>query len=1320
MTRDPRIEALIGSAHGAGPAALRVGVRRSAAAVAVVAAVGMLAIHAVLLPALTAGTRWIDLLVASVLGLVLTVAKHLAWPRVMLCDRPGRAQRRNAIWLLLPVVIVCSYYCIELAHAARSPVLAMFASALGTALIGGAAMAWAVSLAQIEHAIGAETRIGTADAARAVGIGVMGLILLIVAIGAARRFEYAQRVAEMQPAGELINLAGRQRMLSMHLGRSVARIGGMPQSQPELLRQFDTALARFIREAETLDATAAGWTPLHSAPARDASNAALARADTMRDGIVDAAREVRRAYRDRSDAVASAGRLQSAIDDGLPAFESVVEALQAATEHGRREVERASAFGFWLLALVGISGGIGVWRAVSFVVHRQGSSNAAHAAAAHRLAAVVRSTTNLVVTTDLAGRITWVNAAFENVTGYTCDEVIGKRPGSILQCPETDPRAVSQMHDAIARNVPSTVEILNQGKRGNRYWLRLTIEPLYDALAVQCGFMAIETDITEAVLLRQQRRGIFEAMAAGVVVQDSDGRITDCNSAACRMLGLDADQLCGRRSVDPRWRSIREDGSELPGEQHYAMHTLRTGETVSDGIMGVETPEGTRVWLSVSTQLMDDAHTGRRTVISSFTDLTLRKRAETELAIERARLAAALDGTGAGTWRWRIADGMLDVDSRWLEMVAGEPFGTGCVAIGDWMRRLHPDDAALTVEAAAMHRCGVSERFDVEVRVRNSRGHWSWVHCRGRIDSTDDDGRGQSMIGTLLDITARREAAIEFAIEQEKLQQLFELAPFGVALTDDEDSRVLDCNQALLDIVGMSRGELLRRTLRELTPLDYQEQWQQNSMVMDAAGRCGPFAKEYEVADGRRVPVTVTAQRIRLADGSRAVWVVVQDMTARKLLEEGLHREARTDKLTGLANRAALMERIESAVAAARVSAREGFGLLFLDFDRFKLVNDTLGHAAGDELLCLIAERLRKALRKPLGRDRGSSFVARIGGDEFVVLVPWTSDLAAIDAVAQRLLESLAAPYLVNGSELQSSASIGVVSSAQGDLDASVVLRNADTAMYEAKRRGRGLAVVYDHSMHARLQREVLVERHLRHAIGLGEVSIVYQPIVDLETGELASVEALARWNSAELGEVSPNEFIPIAEDCGVIAELGAWALHEACDQFAEWVASHPDARATISVNLSRVQMGKPEHLLRMIENTLEATGLAPNRLQLEVTERDVMRDPTAVLVLMRHLRAIGVRLAMDDFGTGTSSLACLRDYPFDVIKIDRAFVGDLDSSAQVMALVHATMMLIENLGMTSVAEGVETRAQAAILQSVGCRLGQGWLFGVPGELSAL
>jgi len=510
------------------------------------------------------------------------------------------------------------------------------------------------------------------------------------------------------------------------------------------------------------------------------------------------------------------------------------------------------------------------------------------------------------------------------------------------------------------------------------------------------------------------------------------------------------------------------------------------------------------------------------------------------------------------------------------------------VRVGDWMRRLHPEDAPAARETATMHFLGLTERYDAELRLRHRDGRWRWVHCRGRLTARAADGAPVSMYGTLLDITARKEAAAAAASEQHKLRTLFELAPVGVALARDEDGAIIDCNLALCTVLGRSAAELSGRNLREFTPADGLREWDARNEAFREQGSVGPYEKEYLRPDGSRVPVLVSARRVPLADGGAAVWIIVQDISERRAMERGLQIEARTDKLTGLANRAALLERLDAAVQQARLEPRAGFGLLFLDFDRFKLVNDTLGHEAGDELLRQIAQRLRGALRLSEHGPAGGTFVARIGGDEFVVLVSGTSDVRGIERVARRLLAALAAPYPIRGSDVQSSASIGVVSSAQCELDASAMLRDADTAMYEAKRRGRGMAVVFDEGMS------------------------------DVDTQVLET------------------------------ASRGVYPL-------------------------DRVQ------------------GLDAPRLR-----RFFQR------------------------GTGTSSLACLRDYPFDVIKIDRAFVGDLDSNGQVLALVHATMMLIENLGMTSVAEGVETTAQAAILQSVGCRLAQGWLFGPPVALAGV
>jgi diguanylate cyclase (GGDEF)-like protein len=464
---------------------------------------------------------------------------------------------------------------------------------------------------------------------------------------------------------------------------------------------------------------------------------------------------------------------------------------------------------------------------------------------------------------------------------------------------------------------------------------------------------------------------------------------------------------------------------------------------------------------------------------------------------------------------------------------------------------------------------------------------------------------------------------------------------------------------------------------------------------------------------------------MKMVDGSgrEVIWSIVQDISDRKAMESELTEAARRDKLTGLANRTLLMDRLQRAIGRVRAGTQQRFAVLFLDFDHFKLINDTLGHEAGDELLRQIGTRLRRTLRAAdaMSDEEAGNLVARFGGDEFVILLNDSHDSAAAGKVAERLLNALAPAYGVGGRDVHSTASIGIVTSDHCTESAEAVIRNADVAMYEAKRCGRACSVIFNEAMHTRLTRHVTIESGLRKALGTDELTLVYQPIVELEGGRMVSAEALLRWRHPTLGTISPAEFIPIAEDSGLIVPLGDWVLQEACRQLVEWRRAAPElAPRTISVNVSRAELALGPRLLQRIRETLVRTGLPPSCLQLEVTEREVMRDPAASHDLMHHLRAIGVRLAMDDFGTGTSSLACLRDYPFDTIKIDRSFVSDLAASRDVLAVIHATVTLVENLGMASVAEGVETPAQVAILQSLGCRYAQGYHFArpvPPGEL---
>jgi len=472
------------------------------------------------------------------------------------------------------------------------------------------------------------------------------------------------------------------------------------------------------------------------------------------------------------------------------------------------------------------------------------------------------------------------------------------------------------------------------------------------------------------------------------------------------------------------------------------------------------------------------------------------------------------------------------------------------------------------------------------------------------------------------------------------------------------------------------------------------------------------------VLDGAVRHLKAVAQVQRDSGGVSVRMVGVSfDITRRKMLESQLADAAQRDKLTGLANRAVFTERLSKAITRVQRGEQALFAVLYLDFDRFKMVNDTLGHKAGDELLRQIACRLRGELRASdiLRSDDSSNVVSRFGGDEFLILINDLKSAQGATRIAERLLNALSASYVIDGIDVHTSASIGIVTSEQVTLSAEDVVRNADVAMYEAKRAGRACSVVFNESMQARLTRHVTIETSLRRAIGGNELFLVYQPIIELATGKMVSAEALVRWNHPTLGVVSPSEFIPVAEESGLIVALGRWVQTEACRALLRWRTQDPEhAPKSISVNVSRAELALGRPLLVQVCGILERVGLPAQCLQLEVTEREVMRNADSFQKLIHDLQDLGIKIAMDDFGTGTSSLGLLRNYPFNTIKIDQSFVKDLGRSRDVLALNHAIINLVENLGMASLAEGVEEPAQAAILQSLGCRFGQGYLFSRP------
>jgi diguanylate cyclase (GGDEF)-like protein len=421
-------------------------------------------------------------------------------------------------------------------------------------------------------------------------------------------------------------------------------------------------------------------------------------------------------------------------------------------------------------------------------------------------------------------------------------------------------------------------------------------------------------------------------------------------------------------------------------------------------------------------------------------------------------------------------------------------------------------------------------------------------------------------------------------------------------------------------------------------------------------------------------------------------------------LKEQLRYQAYHDPLTGLANRSLFVERVEERLAMTPGERMPV--VLFVDLDDFKIVNDTLGHAAGDRLLIDVADRVRSVLR-------GNDIAARLGGDEFAVLLEDGPDLATVMSVAERIVSALQVAFLIDDTEVQLSGSVGVAASRLGNERADELLRNADVAMYTAKSKGKNRVAVFEPTMHAAIVARHELSAELSRSLGRGELALLYQPIMDLRTGNGVGVEALVRWRHPSRGLLNPSEFIPLAEETGMIVALGGWVLDEACRQGAEWSAPDGLGRPlTVTVNLAAQQLQEAD-FVDHLTTVLEATGLPPEQLVLEMTESVMFHDSVGTIARLEAIRALGVRIAIDDFGTGYSSLGYLRRFHVDILKIAQEFIGQTDSPEE-WPFAAAIVALGRALGMTIVAEGIEEPGQLAHLRGLGCELGQGFLFAPP------
>jgi diguanylate cyclase (GGDEF)-like protein/PAS domain S-box-containing protein len=806
---------------------------------------------------------------------------------------------------------------------------------------------------------------------------------------------------------------------------------------------------------------------------------------------------------------------------------------------------------------------------------------------------------------------------------------------------------------------------------------------------------AMQRHRSEAALRasEQRHRLLFERNLAGVYRTTIDGRILDCNEAMARILGYSSREELMEQSA----RDLYQD----PSHRDDYIAILRRDRMMTSNEISLRRKDGRFCWLIESVHLLEgDPEILEGTVI----DITDRKLAENALRESEERYRRLVERMREGLAQ-AGNDGVLQfVNDRFCEMVGYER--EELVGMQGDLLLAYSEDISLVREKIRLRMRHVADQY--EVRVRRKDGTIIWLEIGG-APVVDAVGNVVGSIGVHNDVTERRMAEEALRESEARYRLMAENSTDMISRTSNRGV-LLYASDACRRLLGYEPSELVGRSFYDFVfDADRDEVRHLSSLIHES----GPttFAYRVEKKDGSLIWFETTSRSVRdvFTGKIREIVGVSRDVTERKRVEEQIEYQAYHDALTGLPNRRLFRDRLTVALAHAR-RMKHPLAVMFLDLDRFKVVNDTLGHSTGDELLKTVGTRLQSSLRE-------EDSIARMGGDEFTILL---ADLKTTDdsaKIAQKVLDTVAQPLKIDGTELFVTTSIGIALFPSDGDTAEALLANADHAMYRAKDAGRNSYQMFTPAMNNRALERLSLENDLRHALDRGELVLHYQPQINIASGRVTGVEALLRWNRPGFGLVGPKDFIPIAEETQLIVPIGEWVLREACRQAVEWQSDRPSG-FRMAVNLSPRQFQHSD-LPHVIAAALELSGIAPHDLELEITESLAMQNTTRTIATLQRLREMGVQIAIDDFGTGHSSLNYLRSFPIDSVKIDQEFVQEIEGSEADRAIVSAVIGMARGLRLRVTAEGVETESQLAFLREQGCEDVQGFLFGEPVPASA-
>ena len=796
---------------------------------------------------------------------------------------------------------------------------------------------------------------------------------------------------------------------------------------------------------------------------------------------------------------------------------------------------------------------------------------------------------------------------------------------------------------------------------------------------------------TGSEFIAARARGLSEHFADAAIDISVDGYVLTWDERCEAITGVPASEALGRHINTLSLARLEGDIATWLSLQ------CRAGASWTEEL--IIGPEGVHVILKLAVVPLTDS--GGRLIGYTILgrDARTAQPPEVDLATREAhyRRVAETAHIGIGI---RDADGRFTyVNEHLAEMLgyeADEMIGLDREKL--WM----PEEKAIHSTDVLTHQLAPDQK---ELRYRRKDGSALWV-LKESSPLYDSDHNFAGQMFTISDISRLVEAREKAKESSEKFRHFFEYSQVGVALAM-LTGELIEVNPAFAQMLGYKHEDLVGRNGEDFLAADEVDQ---SRALRAELGRGGIAMTDVEHAfkhrDGHVVWLRTAASLVPGAGGSPAHLVLVfQDVSTRKAVEQKLAHQASHDVLTGLPNRSLLVERIRAAIEEDRIRD-EGVALLFLDLDQFKLVNDALGHLFGDELLKAVAHRLESAV------EEGET-VARLGGDEFVVLTTGVKKRRGAESVAARVLGHLRRPFVVSGRQLFVTASIGV---AMCTSDPEATLRNADEAMYKAKESGRNRFAVFEQTMRHRSSRHLRLASQLHDALVKDQFSLQFQPIVDLRGGGVTAFEALVRWQHPLDGDLEPSEFIPLAEDLGLIPMIGEWVTREACAAAAAWQKIAPGVNVHINVSPHELEDAFVGRLLK----ALGAAGLPPERVVVEITEMAVMPSQVSDSDMLATLSDLGVVISIDDFGTGYSSLAYLQRLPVDELKIDHKFVDRICESDADRAVVTSVIQLAHALGLRAVAEGVERPDQARLLASLGCDQGQGYFWGRPASAEEL